>query len=105
MRGDGPSEVSTLSGTPISLTEPGQPVEDDFEVLEELEDKQLTNRLETLEHENQSLKEEVAKLEHGRSWLEERVDVLENIMKNRTFSQKMDNQDSSKENSSIKTVV
>ena len=101
---DGASDVSTLSATPTSLIEDDLNLEDDFEVLEELEDKQLTNRLETLEHENKSLKEEVAKLEHGRSWLEEGVGVLENVLKNAKFSHKVEDQ-SSNIDPTVKTVI
>ena len=81
---DGATSVSTPFCADSEVDEFGN--EDDTEVIEELEDKQLSNRLENLEQENKSLKEMLDKLEHGRSWLEERVDVLESIMKKRTFS-------------------
>ena len=84
---EGQSDTRTDTDSPLSLSENDEKLENDFQVLEELEDTQLNRRLETLEQENQKLKEEVAKLEHGRSWLEERVDVLENMMRNKTFSQ------------------
>ena len=83
---DSQSEGATVPTTPLSLAQLHLSEEDDLEVVEELEDKQLTIRLENLEEENKNLKEEVARLEHGRSWLEERVDVLENIMRNRNTS-------------------
>ena len=84
---EGHSDIRPDTDSSLSLSEDDEKLENDSEVLEELEDTQLNRRLETLEQDNQKLKEEVAKLEHGRTWLEERVDVLENMMKNKTFSQ------------------
>ena len=86
----GTSDGSSGVGTPFSgadvITDETELNEDDSEVIEELEDKQLSHRLETIEQENRQLKEVLSKLEHGRSWLEERVDMLEQIMSNRSFS-------------------
>ena len=94
---DGARGVSTPFSADSEAEEFGN--EDDAEVIEELEDKQLSNRLENLEQENKSLREMLDKLEHGRSWLEERVDVLENIMKKRTFSKDIeDNNEESVKN-------
>ena len=75
--------------------------EDDIEVMEELEDKQLTNRLENLEQENRTLREQIGKLEHGRSWLEERLDALEMTLGKNSFSIGMDES----VNTSSKTVI
>ena len=98
---DGGSLGSASVSTPLSADSEAEEFdnEDDAEVIEELEDKQLSNRLENLEQENKSLKEMLDKLDHGRSWLEERVSVLESIMKKRTFSKEIeDNNEESVKN-------
>ena len=98
---DGGSLGSASVSTPLSADSEAEEFdnEDDAEVIEELEDKQLSNRLENLEQENKSLKEMLDKLDHGRSWLEERVSVLESIMKKRTFSKDIeDNNEESVKN-------
>ena len=64
--------------------------EDDMQIMEELEDTQLTNRLEVLEQENKILREQIGKLEHGRSWIEERLDALEATFGKKTFSSGID---------------
>ena len=64
--------------------------EDDMQIMEELEDTQLTNRLEVLEQENKILREQIGKLEHGRSWLEERLDALEAAFGKKSFSSGID---------------
>ena len=97
------AQSTTVPATPLSLTQTHLSEEDELEVVEELEDQQLTHRLETLEQENRSLKEEVARLDHGRSWLEERVDVLENLMRNRNNISVSDN-NSNNQTPSLQTI-
>ena len=102
-RGSEPAGSSDLSSasTPFSGAS-GEEEEDDMEVAEELEDKQLSLRwpdrlsrgeclvvsqcfrLEQLEQENRVLKELLGKLDHGRSWLEERVGALEQAIRHKT---------------------
>jgi hypothetical protein len=79
------TESNATSNTPCSMMEEELEDEDTIEVMEELEEKQLVNRLSLLEQENRSLRELVAKLDHGRSWLEERVGALETTMKSSNF--------------------
>jgi hypothetical protein len=51
--------------------------EEDEKLLEDLEDKQLRERIGALEAENSNMKEQVWKLEHGRTWVENRLTALE----------------------------
>ena len=51
--------------------------EEDEKLLEDLEDKEMLKRIQTLEEENSSLTEKIWKLEHGRSWVENRLTALE----------------------------
>lgn len=51
--------------------------EEDEKMLEDLEDKQLRERIGNLESENSNMKEQVWKLEHGRTWVENRLTALE----------------------------
>lgn len=51
--------------------------DEDEKVLEDLEDKQLLARIQSLETENSSLTEKVSKLDHGRTWVENRLTALE----------------------------
>ena len=87
------SDMGTETETPYSAEE-GEiedlDNEDDMQVMEELEDTQLTNRLESLEQENKILREQIGKLEHGRSWIEERLDALEAAFGKKSFSNGID---------------
>ena len=113
------SDSNPASNTPISMMEDDLEDEDTIEVMEELEDKQLVNRLTLLEQvckmkyfysvlmimikqENRSLRELVAKLDHGRSWLEERVVALEHTIKSSNFATNMNNGDNVVDN--VKTA-
>ena len=51
--------------------------EEDEKLLEDLEDKQLRQRLAALENENSNVKEQLWKLEHGRNWMENRLTAME----------------------------
>ena len=51
--------------------------EEDEKLLEDLEDKQLRQRITALEAENSSVKEQIWKLEHGRNWMENRLTAME----------------------------
>eukprot|EP00093_Oithona_nana_P005370 05370.XXX_230905_229539_1 [CDS] Oithona nana genome sequencing. len=51
--------------------------EEDEKLLEDLEDKQLRQRITALENENSNVKEQVWKLEHGRNWMENRLTAME----------------------------
>ena len=45
--------------------------------MEDLEDKQLRQRITALENENSNVKEQIWKLEHGRNWMENRLTAME----------------------------
>ena len=51
--------------------------EEDEKLLEDLEDKQLRQRITALENENSNVKEQIWKLEHGRNWMENRLTAME----------------------------
>ena len=51
--------------------------EEDEKMLEDLEDKQLLARIQSLEAENSLMTEKVRKLEHHKTWVENRLVGLE----------------------------
>ena len=51
--------------------------EEDEKMDENLDEKQLTIRLDSLEEEYKELQEKIKKLDHGRMWIENRLSVLE----------------------------
>ena len=56
----------------VGVSNDREGVEEDEKLLEDLEEKQLNERIAALENENNNIKEQVWKLEHGRTWVEVR---------------------------------
>ena len=50
---------------------------DNDKIFEDYDEKQLSNRMETLEEEHKELQEKIKKLDHGRMWMENRLSALE----------------------------
>ena len=51
--------------------------EEDEKMLEDMDEKQLSFRMDSLEEEYKELKEKIRKLDHGRMWIENRLSALE----------------------------